>query len=170
MNKVKTLKKTTAWGMALVMGAILFGSCDNATVFHAYQGIDKEGWGKHDTLIYQLPKDSIPDTYAISVGLRTTDDYRYTDLWIVIAQDLEQKGIFKRDTIKYPVTDKNGSMLGTGYATHQQEIPALTVRSTPAGGTTVKLFHIMKREVVGGIQDVGINVLSDSLQRQSSKR
>lgn len=169
MNKVKTLKNTV-WGTAFMIGAVLFASCTNATIYHAYQSIDEEGWSKHDTLVYRLPPDSVRDIYSINIGLRTSDTYRYTGLWLVIAQDLEKKGSFVRDTINYQITDKNGIMLGKGYATHQQEKPFLTIRTTPYGGRTIKIFHIMKREVISGIKDVGINVLSDSLQRQSLKR
>lgn len=154
--------------MAAAPAAVfLFNSCMESTVFHAYQPVEKEGWSKHDTICFQLPEDSVTDIYKINIGLRTTDDYKYTSLWIVIEQDLEKKGTFTRDTINFPVTDKYGNMLGKGYSSYQQEKPVEDIRVTPAGGTTVKLYHIMKREVVGGISDVGINVLSDSLLHQS---
>lgn len=169
MNRI-TIQKKTAWGIAIMMIAILLGGCSNPTIYHAYQSIDEEGWSKHDTLVYQLPQDSVHDIYSIKIGLRTTDTYRYTDLWLVVAQDLEKKGLFVRDTIKYPISDKNGIMYGKGYATHQQEKPLLTVRTSPTGGRTIKIFHVMKREVISGIQDVGINVSSDSLQRQFAKK
>lgn len=168
MNKGTIIKGAKAQGIVFILITILLGSCTKATIYHSYLNIDKEGWGKHDTLVYQLTDDSIPDTYSISLGLRTNDAYKYTDLWVVVAQDLEKKGTFVRDTVKFPITDKNGIMLGNGYAAYQQEIPVLTAKKTLAGGNTIKVFHIMKREVITGIQDVGINVSSDSLQHLSS--
>lgn len=157
--------------MATALVAVfLFNSCTESTVFHTYQPIDKEGWGKHDTLYFQLPKDSVTDMYTMKIGLRTTDSYKYTSLWIVLEQDLEKKGKFTRDTVNFQVTDKFGNALGKGFSSYQQEMEVGKVKTTSNGGTTVKLYHIMKREVVKGISDVGINVLSDSLQRQSARK
>lgn len=168
MFKATLFKHAIKRGVAAAFVAIfLFNSCTESTVFHAYQPVDKEGWGKHDTLYFQLPKDSVTDMYTMKIGLRTTDDYKYTSLWIVLEQDLEKKGKFTRDTVNFPVTDKQGNILGKGFSSYQQEMEVEKVKTTPQGGTTVKLYHIMKREVVDGISDVGINVLSDSLLRQS---
>lgn len=170
MSIFKKYRYSIRAGMAIFTAILLLNGCTGATIYHFYQPIDKSGWGKHDTLVYQLPKDSIPDVYTISIGLRTTDTYLYTSLWIVMEEDLKAKGVFVRDTINYPVTDKSGSMLGSGFSSHQQEIKVKTIAVTPQSGTTVKLFHIMKRESIQGIQNIGINVSSDSLQRQFSKR
>lgn len=167
MNRLKIHKHPLEWGIAALTTIFLFNGCTGATIYHTYQAIDHEGWGKHDTLYYQLPKDSIPDTYTIKIGLRTTDVYRYTSLWLVMEQDLEKKGTFVRDTINLPVTDSNGNFLGRGFSSRQQEIPVKNVTVSSQSGTTIKLYHIMKREVIPGISDIGINVLSDSLQRQS---
>lgn len=165
MDSLKGHKATVITRMAVIVAAILvFNCCTGPTIYHSYQTLEEAGWAKHDTLTFQLPQDSIPDTYSIKIGLRTTDDYRYTSLWLVMEQDLQKKGVFVRDTINYPITDKNGGTIGKGFSSHQQEIPVKSLSVTKEGGTTVRLFHIMKREVIPGVQDVGINVLSDSLQ------
>lgn len=170
MFQFKTYKHTVQVGMAALTAVLLLTGCNNSTVYHSYQGVDAEGWGKHDTLYYQLPKDSIPDTYSIKIGLRITEAYRYTSLWLVMEQDLGKKGIFIRDTINIPTTDKSGNILGNGFSSHQQEIKVKDIPVNPGSGSTIKLYHIMKREVITGISDVGINVLSDSLQRLSSRK
>lgn len=169
MNKL--FKQQVKEGIAVASAAILLLSgCMGSSVYHGYQPISKEGWSKHDTIIFQLPKDSIPDTYSLEIGLRTRDTYRYTSIWLVVEQDLEKKGVFTRDTINFPVTDHYGNILGYGFSAHQQEIPVKKIAVNPGGGITVKLYHIMKREVIEGVTDAGINVLSDSLQRLSSRK
>ncbi len=150
----------------LFLISLIGGGCTSrSTVFHAYQAVDKNGWGKHDTVIFQLPQDSLPDVWQLNVGVRIDNHIPYTTLWLVLSQDLEKKGVFEADTIPVSVTNKQGILNGSGYSSYQQEVKAIQVKTGPKGGHTVKVTHVMKREDIPGVWYVGLNVSSDSLRR-----
>ena len=151
---------------ALLLSLVWFSCTSRSTVFHEYQAVDKNDWGKHDTVVFNLPQNSLPDVWNLSIGVRLDNHLPYTTLWLVIWQDLEKKGVYVKDTVAVPVTNGHGALNGSGYTSYQQEVTATQVRTSLQGGHTVKITHLMKREAIPGVWYVGLNVSSDSLRRQ----
>ena len=89
-------------------------SCDKKRVFDDYQTVGN-GWKKNSHMTFLLPKLDPNKAYNLFVNLRANDDYKYNNLFLIIA--LEQpNGLTKVDTLEYQMTEDNGALLGDGFS------------------------------------------------------
>ena len=94
-------------------------ACDENTVYHSYQSTPPDGWKKSDTLFFNVPlKDSLANL-RLSVGVRNSSNYPYQNLNILIHYNLEDSTIWKTDTLKFILTDREGKWTGTGWWTKE---------------------------------------------------
>ena len=72
------------WGAFLFSTGmlILLGSCRSDTAYHVYQSVAASGWGRQDTLVYEIPASLSPGRYFVEIGLRNTSEYAYRDGWL----------------------------------------------------------------------------------------
>lgn len=68
---------------------ILLGSCRSDTAYHVYQSVAASGWGRQDTLVYELPASLSPGRYLVEIGLRNTSEYAYRDIWLALLSGQE---------------------------------------------------------------------------------
>ena len=99
-------------------------ACDENTVYHSYQSTPPDGWKKSDTLFFNVPlKDSLANL-RLSVGVRNSSNYPYQNLNILIHYNLEDSTVWKTDTLKFILTDREGKWTGTGWGSlYQSALP-----------------------------------------------
>ena len=72
-----------------LFSACLLTACNEHTVYHSYQSLPNEEWGKSDTLSFQIPiTDSVPTTLRLFAEVRNSIEYPYHDLHLFISQIL----------------------------------------------------------------------------------
>ncbi|MBQ8968438.1 MAG: gliding motility lipoprotein GldH [Bacteroidaceae bacterium] len=137
---------------------MLLAACTDGKLMHCYLPTDDEGWGRTDTLCFPLP--DIPQTgeYPVSVGLRHGNRFPYTGLWVEAETRLSHPTAVRRDTLYIPITDTNGHPLQPGVSLHQHEVPLTTLHLQRGQKGNIRLHHIMMREVVPAISDVGLRI------------
>ncbi len=97
----------------IIMVIFMF-SCDKKRVFDDYQTVGN-GWKKNSTATFLLPKLETTKAYNLFVNLRANDDYKYNNLFLIVA--LEQPdGLTKTDTLEYQMTEDDGTLLGEGFS------------------------------------------------------
>ena len=160
--------------------ALSVASCSTDTVYDRYRGIGADGWRRTDTLVFGIGGLHEAGTYYPVTGIRISNDYPYTSLTLVAERkttpartgagavapgkkDNEKEVCppeedIRRDTLVYDLTDDHGRFYGPGIGCHHYALPAGSVALTAGDSLTISLYHIMRREHVSGIIDVGVSV------------
>ena len=142
----------------LVSAAMMLPACGNGVVFDDYDHTPIDGWENDDTLSFSVPRMKASGTYIPSVGLRTTSEFPFTAISLVVEQTVEPGHRIYTDTINCRLSDDRGNQLGRGINYFQYECP-LPQRFLRQGDSLhVTVRHIMKREILPGISDIGLKL------------
>lgn len=144
----------------VLFSACLLTACNENTVYHSYQSLPDEGWGKSDTLSFQIPiTDSIPTTLRLFAEVRNRIEYPYHDLHLFISQNLQDSTVWRTDTIAFNLADSTGRWTGHGWGSiYQSETFIKSVLPLRSGNYTIKVINGMKDEKLQGLSDVGIRI------------
>lgn len=141
-------------------GAI--SACDEHTMYHSYQSIPEKGWGKSDTLFYNIPVNDSLIILQLSAGVRNDNNYPYQDLYLFVSHNLEDSTKWQTDTLKFTLSDKEGKWIGTGWGNlYQSTQPIKSAIVRHPGNYSIRVTHGMKDETLSGISDIGIKVIHD---------
>lgn len=156
LRKMKSLLKNS---ICMLLTTWVLTACDENTVYHSYQSTPPDGWKKSDTLFFNVPlKDSLANL-RLSVGVRNSSNYPYQNLNILIHYNLEDSTVWKTDTLKFILTDREGKWTGTGWGSlYQSALPLKDCFVKHPGNYTFKIVHEMKNEQLTGISDVGLKI------------
>lgn len=154
----KTLNILTGF-CALLASLVGAGSCCNepSILVYEYSPVSFDGWNKTDTLLFSLPEVTQAGVYQGKVGVRTNACYPYQKIWIGVCQTLHQPDTVFLDTVCCEIVpcsdlDKNG----IGLFLSECPLPEHTYQAGQTG--TVKVFHILRREEVPGVGQVGLQI------------
>ena len=136
----------------MVVGTLF--SCQRITRYHHYQPVGSDGWGRTDTLTFRLP--CVSGSHLLSVGLRHGPRFPYQELSVEAQTTIAPQGIVRRDTLRLRLATPQGEPLSTGVGLGQRQQPLLVLQLDSSQQATVRLRHIMHREVVPDVRDVGI--------------
>lgn len=136
-------------GFYLLFVILLTISCQNSTIYHSYQPVEKTGWNKNDTLVYSLPQALPNQFYQYEIGIRHKDSYPYRDIWLTINQD----------TVHLYLADTTGYWKGRGIGnTRQATFPIRLSLPSQDSIREFRIHHIMQDQPLNGILDVGLKI------------
>ena len=138
--------------------ALAVAACGNLPTYSHYEHIDDDGWRRDDTITFTtIIHDSA--NYHLTLGLRATDAYPYTQLSINadIASRLSPL-TSHLSPLTIDITDPEGEMQGRGTTLRQYEIPLNDVVLSSNDTLTVSICHAMSRFSLPGITDIGLTV------------
>lgn len=133
-------------------------SCDDGVVYDTYKHTQIEGWEKNDTLVFDVPRLASPGRYRLEMGLRTSGAFPFTGLSIVVEQTVIPGYKTLADTLNCRLTDEKGNVLGHGISYFQYNFILSDVELAKGDSLHVRVRHIMKREILPGISDVGLKI------------
>jgi len=148
-----------------LLAAVLLFSCDTKQVFDNYKSVDTV-WNKNDIVAFNFtPQDTIT-TYNTFVTIRNNNDYRYSNLFLLVAINYPN-GKVTKDTLEYKMAKPNGELLGDGFTDvkesklwHKEHF-----LFNESGEYTIEIQHAMRQngvvkgiENLEGITDVGFRV------------
>lgn len=146
--------------LASLVLPILWGcEYDSTTVIDRYQSLPPKGWDRQNVLTFSLDSVAHSATYNFKVYARTTRDIQFQSISVVVEQHLRRPYFTARDTVEIKLTDDMGNIEGKGlylYNTEAQLKHPIKLRKGQRG--TIKLSHIMRRNQLLGIKDVGIEL------------
>ena len=137
---------------------MLFASCTGGTVLHSYKPLAKEGWERCDTVCFNVPKATENIGGTLTIGLRTIANIGIQDIVLAVEQTGDAKGVGRCDTVRYPLTDAEGYALTGGVNCHQYETQHLPFKLQKGNTAQVRIRHLMSKEVICGITEVGIRI------------
>ena len=98
----------------ILLFSFLFVCCDSNSVFDKYKSVPNK-WHKDSIISFKvIPPDSI-NTYNLFVTLRTTNDYKFNNLFLIVGMNFPNGKVIK-DTLEYKMAKPNGELLGTGFS------------------------------------------------------
>jgi len=140
-------------GMALVMPA-----CGDGVVYNTYRHTQAEGWDKTDTLFFDVLPLREAGVYRQTVGLRINESFPFNSVTLVVDCTVEPKHKTYSDTLRCRLTDNKGNMLGRGVSYYQYDFTASDLRLDEGDSLHIGVRHIMRRETLRGIADVGLQL------------
>ncbi len=137
--------------------------CNGHVIHHSYRRIPEQGWNRRDVFSFDVDTVRSEATYQFVLGLRSTDSYPYTVIWLAVEREFSRPDTLCRDTVKCQLMDPVTHRMGRGIYIYQYDvpIPLMTLHRGQAG--QIRVMHLMQREVLPGIRDVGILVGRQSL-------
>lgn len=138
--------------------SILLMACENNTLIHHYKPIPTEGWKKGDTICFHIDTVRQNNIYAFSVGLRSTAQYKYSNLWLIIESQFSNPEFARTDTIECLINDrkKENAQNGTFVHNHCYDLPPLNLQEGQTGKIIIK--HYMYNDELSGLSDIGIRI------------
>lgn len=139
--------------------ALVLAACTGRTRYHRFLPLPSQGWGRQDTVLFQLPDSMAGDRLQMQVELRAMRSFPYTDLWLALEQCDSTQRLLHTDTLHFLMTDSEGTLSGRGQDFIEYASDALPMVSDSVSRcTSVRLRHLMSSETVTGLADVGIKV------------
>lgn len=145
-ERKNSLLLSTIIAAALVM----MTSCSRLPIYSHFETVGADGWDRTDTLrfIVPIPHDGI---YVMHLDLRADSRYPYTQLMLTVLTPHPLP--FTID-----ITDEEGNFQGRGSGIFQYTVALPSNQLTKGDTLTISVAHGMSRQVLPGIQDVGITV------------
>jgi gliding motility-associated lipoprotein GldH len=141
----------------LIVSSALFLSCDNK-VYDKYNHTPIAGWEKNDTLSFNVPKQQSNGLYGIDLGLRIDNAYPFMGLTLIVEQRIFPSKELKIDTLNCDLIDKNGNPRNQGISYYQYNFHVNDLSLAQGDSLHITVRHDMKREILPGISDVGIQI------------
>lgn len=154
----RKLYSITVFGalLASLLGAGSCGKEPSAWVYE-YHPVSLEGWSKTDTVVINLPEISRTSLCQARVGVRTNTTYPYRNIWLGVCQTLHHPDTVFLDTVACPVMlSSDLGKNGIGLFLTEDSLPERVYQAGQSG--TIKIFHILRREEVPGVCQVGIQI------------
>ena len=137
----------------------LLVSCDNNSIYHQYQPIDKSGWHKGVAAEFAVPISDTTNLYNVIIDIRNRNEYPYQNLYLFvysITPDNKTDG----DTLNCILADNQGRWYGQGIGS-TSTLPIMympAVKFSKQGIYTFKIMQGMREDVLEGISDIGLRV------------
>lgn len=151
MSILRTPKLIAAIGTLLSLTG-----CNEHAIYHSYRHVPKSGWSRRDSLTFDIDTVRAEATYQFELGLRSTDSYPYTVVWLAVEREFSRPDTLRRDTVKCQLMDPVTHRMGKGIYMYQYAVPVPPMTLYCGQTGQVRITHLMQREVLPGIHDVGV--------------
>lgn len=142
------------------MTMALLTACTDGTVYCAYDHTPLSGWEKSDFLTFNVGRIKANGNYNIDLGLRTSGNYPFMNLTLIVDQHLFPDERILTDTVHCQLTDAQGESTGNGVNLFQYTFHVKELRLNEGDSIVINVRHDMKREILPGISDIGIEVVN----------
>ena len=148
--------------MVITMGAV---SCSDPRTYDKYKSVSLQGWSRNDTLTFDIPR-QWEGNYQLDLCLRAAQTYPYRNISMIMdrkviyyKQHKKQEKTYS-DTINCEIINDKGILVGQKGITSTEIRQAITAfRLNRNDSMHVTIRHIMNRESLPGISDIGITLL-----------
>ncbi len=136
----------------------MLSACTGSTVYHRYKNVPVTGWEKNDTVVFEVPGMKAAGIYQRQLGLRITGDYPFQGLTLIVEQQTNNLLVPQSDTLNCNIFNKHGNPVGHGVSRYQYLFPLPDVPLDSGQALRISVRHDMKREILPGITDIGIEL------------
>lgn len=145
--------------MLLLLAGTVLTACREQVAFHAYRSVSDDGWGRNDTLFFEVASaDTVPVAVTVELQLRYALSYPYRNLSLLLGCMPDSMPAFAPVTADFTLMDADGEWKGEGSS-------VLRICTYEAGSTRLvqpgRRFYVlplMADSCLTGISDVGLLV------------
>jgi len=145
--------------VAFLTALLLLAGCDKGTLLHSYQPLKDNCWERRDTITFALPVLTQDDNCSVLIGLRVNNQFPYQELVLQVEQCFQHPTLHQIDTIYYRLTDQGGEFTEEGVNFFQFETQGLHLDLKEGQTGEIRIRHLMNKEEIPGITDVGIHII-----------
>lgn len=151
---------------AMLAGLPVVTGCTDERQSYAFSHVAPSGWDSEDTLTMTADTLRRGGTYAVILCLRLTTTpptYPYTDITLAVTGHYaaqHHRTVTTTDTLHLTLTSERGDMQGRGTSLFQFDVPFDTLRLVPGCAPTFTISHLMRRDPLPGISDVGLRLVA----------
>lgn len=121
--------------------------------------IDNAEWPYGKSLVFNSAADTLTANIDhVDVSVRHTDAYAYANLWLEMAYESGDSTV--RDTLNVVLSNGFGKWLGSGSGPVIQHTVPFALRHRPDSCTQFAVRHIMRVDVLDGIEQIGLTFVS----------
>ncbi|MCG2793747.1 MAG: gliding motility lipoprotein GldH [Weeksellaceae bacterium] len=116
-------------------------------------------WKKNDAQKFDFEVKDAQDHKNLMIVVRNNNDYPYSNLRL-IANIEHDKKIIATDTLNYVLAKPNGEWIGSGFGDTKEIIfqYKMDCKFPQNGKYSFKLVQAMRRNILPGIEDIGIKI------------
>ena len=151
------MPKTVAKAILTIL-PVLTSSCIGNTLQHQFVHIGKDGWYRNDTVTFNLPAATFEGRHAVDTEIRTVCPFQYQRLYVVRELMLQAPLMAYKDTICIETASSPSTNDERGVTLRCYSHSDSTLLLKEGQKVQMKIYHIMSREVLPHITDIGIKV------------
>ena len=141
-----------------MVATFIVAACTGGVVYDTYRHTQLSGWDKGDTLFYDITPLRQSGRYRQEIGLRVNESFPFTGLTLVVDKVVEPGHRIMIDTVNCRLADSKGNTLVQGVSYYQYDFIVSEDNLQEGDSLHVGIRHIMKREILPGIADVGLRL------------
>ncbi|MDD4760235.1 MAG: gliding motility lipoprotein GldH [Bacteroidaceae bacterium] len=144
--------------ISFVFGLLISGCNREKTACFGYRSTPIEGWEQHNVLTFKVDTIKQSGEYGVYVSLRTTNAYPFQSIFLLVKTQLVSPEWNNQDTLVCVLTDKQGIHSGHGISFYQNDYLLKKIKLQRGQSGNIMVSHIMRRNILPGISDVGVTV------------
>jgi gliding motility-associated lipoprotein GldH len=133
-------------------------SCQNADEKVLVNAVDNQ-WKKNNAQTFSFDISDAQNLKNMMFVVRNNNNYPYSNLRLIASVEHNKKKI-STDTLNYILAKPNGEWIGTGFGDTKEIVfqYKLNYKFPENGKYSVKVVQAMRRNVLPGIEDIGIKI------------
>lgn len=133
-------------------------SCKNADETILINDVDSQ-WNKKKSQDFQFNINDAGNPKNLIFIVRNNNDYPYSNIRLIASLEHHKK-VVSTDTLNFVLAKPNGEWLGTGFGETKETLfqYKLNYKFPQNGDYSVKVIQAMRRNVLPGIEDLGIKI------------
>ncbi len=140
------------------MGLLLLTSCGEQPHYEKVYSFEGKVWKQDVKPVYKVNIDDVSVEYDFTLFLRTTTDYKYSNLWVFMKTETPD-GSVERKPFEILITNPDGSWVGTKTGTVVETPVYFRKRKLPLKGEyTFTLEQGITQSKVDEVLDLGFRV------------
>lgn len=149
--------KTIAVSVCAIF-VVLLASCEEGVVYDKYVNTAIDGWDKWETVSFSVPPLKETGVYNMELGLRANNMFPFTGVSVVVERKVFPGYRYSSDTLRCKLIDERGHVKGHGIGNYQYVFSLDETCFRRGDSLQISVRHIMRREVLPGISDIGIKI------------
>lgn len=143
---------------AVLLIMLSVASCKNANETIVMNDVNSQ-WDKRKSMDFQFDISDVQSPKNLIFVVRNNNDYPYSNIRLIARMEHNKK-VIATDTLNYVLAKPNGEWLGTGFGETKETLFQYKLNyKFPQNGTySLKVIQAMRRNVLPGIEDLGIKI------------
>ena len=145
--------------MILGLG-ILLASCGERPMFDNSYSFENRAWNQQEKAVFHVDVTDTLTPYYFDVQLRTTTDYAFSNLWVMVNITAPDSTTSKQ-AVKVNIADDKGKWIGTKSGSLVSSAMRFSAQQFPLKGNySFEIEQATNQQEIKEIVDVGIRIIA----------